>query len=334
MNTTDQDNAVEAPEGAEVEAAPTDDAQTDFDDMAEDSYDDIEKQKDADIDPEHLRLLEAVLFASSAPVAERMLARRLPEEANVKALLKPLKAFYEDRGVHLVRRGGMWAFRTATELGPQLNLEVKVGRKLSRAAIETLSIIAYHQPVTRGEIEEVRGVSLSKGTLDLLFDEGWIKPRGRRNVVGHPMQWGTTDEFLDHFGLETVKDLPGLQELRTMGLLDARPAIEAYSVRGEITAKEDAANIEITEAQIVPADREDDDSLGEDYSGDTGGETGPMAATGEQAASKEPMSAQSTGALDDAMGAVAAAVKSAAQAIERETEDPEEEDTEEGHEEE
>ncbi|MCK5166585.1 MAG: SMC-Scp complex subunit ScpB, partial [Rhodospirillaceae bacterium] len=195
--------------------------------MADDAIDDIEKQDLKKVDPEHARLLEAALFASSAPMPERALSRRLPNGANIKPLLKSLREFYQGRGVNLVRRGGLWAFRTAHDLGAQLNVEINVGRKLSRAAIETLSIIAYHQPVTRGEIEEIRGVSLSKGTLDLLFDEDWIKPRGRRDVPGHPMQWGTTDEFLDNFSLESVKDLPGLQELRSMGLLDARPALEA-----------------------------------------------------------------------------------------------------------
>ncbi len=209
-------------------------------------------------DPDHLRLLEAVLFASSEPVAERALARRLPEGANVKAVLRSLEKFYEGRGVVLVHRGGSWAFRTADDLGPRLNLEVEVSRRLSRAAIETLAIIAYHQPATRGEIEEIRGVSLSKGTLDVLFAEGWIKPRGHRDTPGRPLQWGTTDAFLDHFSLGSLNELPGVKDLRAMGLLDARPALEAYSVRGEMRASEDVQGaMEFSETKLVsPAARE------------------------------------------------------------------------------
>ncbi|MDH5489915.1 MAG: SMC-Scp complex subunit ScpB [Rhodospirillaceae bacterium] len=314
-------------------SANIEEAEVDFDEMADDNIDDIEKQNTENVDPEHVRLLEAALFASSAPATERILSRRLPDGANVKQLLKALGEFYEGRGVNLVRRGGLWAFRTAADLGAQLNVEIDVGRKLSRAAIETLAIIAYHQPVTRGEIEEIRGVSLSKGTLDLLFDEGWIKPRGRRDVPGHPMQWGTTDEFLDHFALESVKDLPGLQELRSMGLLDARPALEAYSVRGDVGARSsDGGEVEISESIIVRAERSDDDY---DASVDDGedGETGIMASSHQAEATavskdREEKSIKTSTALDDAMGAVAEAVKSAAQAIERETHDHPDEDEE------
>ena len=303
--------------------------ESDFDEMADDAVEDIEKQDLKNIDPEHVRLLEAALFASNAPVTERTLSRRLPDGANVKQLLKALREFYQGRGVNLVRRGGVWAFRTAHDLGAQLNVEIDVGRKLSRAAIETLSIIAYHQPVTRGEIEEIRGVSLSKGTLDLLFDEGWIKPRGRRDVPGHPMQWGTTDEFLDHFALESVKDLPGLQELRSMGLLDARPALEAYSVRGDVgNSSADGGEVEISESLVVRAERSD-----EDYDAEVadGGETGLMASADQSDAAAAAAakvtgekSAKTSTQLDDAMGAVADAVKSAAQAMERETADSDE----------
>ncbi|MDH3335874.1 MAG: SMC-Scp complex subunit ScpB [Rhodospirillaceae bacterium] len=312
-------------------SANADDAEIDFEEMENDSVDDIDKQKTENVDPEHVRLLEAALFASSAPVGERVLSRRLPDGANIKQLLKVLREFYEGRGVNLVRRGGLWAFRTAADLGAQLNVEVDVGRKLSRAAIETLAIIAYHQPVTRGEIEEIRGVSLSKGTLDLLFDEGWIKPRGRRDVPGHPMQWGTTDEFLDHFALESVKDLPGLQELRSMGLLDARPALEAYSVRGEVGARSgEGGEVEISESIVVRAERSDEDyDASVDDEGN--GETGIMASSHQAEATavskdREEKSMKTSSALDDAMGAVADAVKSAAQAIERETQDPDEDE--------
>ncbi|MGB0670920.1 MAG: SMC-Scp complex subunit ScpB [Rhodospirillales bacterium] len=189
------------------------------------------------VDADQLRLLEALLFAAPEPLSERQLANRLPEGADVKALLKRLRGDYEGRGVQLECAGKSWAFRTAPDLAAALAREVEVSRKLGRAVVETLAIVAYHQPVTRGEIEEIRGVSLSKGTLDQLLAQGWIKPRGRRETPGRPMQWGTTDAFLDHFGLERVRDLPGLDELKKAGLLDARPAIEAYATRGAVGAR-------------------------------------------------------------------------------------------------
>ncbi len=188
----------------------------------------------SDDDARHSRLIEAALFASPEPLSERKLAVCLPEGANLKGILKDLRAQYEKRGVNLVRAGKSWAFRTAPDVASRLNTEINVARKLSRAAIETLAIIAYHQPVTRGEIEEIRGVGLSKGTLDLLFEEGWVKPKGRRKTPGRPMQWATTDVFLDHFGLESLRDLPGMDDLKAAGLLDARPAIEAYGNHGEM----------------------------------------------------------------------------------------------------
>ena len=182
----------------------------------------------SELDNEHLRLLEAVLFASNEAMSEKALANRLPDGADLKGLLKELKDTYSTRGVQLVKAGKTWAFRTAQDLSGKLSKEVEVKRKMSRAAIETLAIVAYHQPVTRAEIEEIRGVSLSKGTLDHLFELGWTRPRGRRETPGRPMTWGTSDAFLAHFGLEDIKDLPGLEDLEASGLLNARPAIEAY----------------------------------------------------------------------------------------------------------
>ncbi len=179
-----------------------------------------------------LRLLEALLFASAEPLSERMLSNRLPEHLNAKALLKTLQQEYAERGVNLVRVGNSWAFRTADDLSAVLNVEAEVSRKMSRATIETMAIVAYHQPVTRAEIEEIRGVSLSKGTLDSLFEKEWIKPRGRRETPGRPMTWGTTDVFLDHFGLSRVTDLPGMDELRAAGLLESGPALNVYRSRG------------------------------------------------------------------------------------------------------
>jgi segregation and condensation protein B len=174
-----------------------------------------------------LRLVEAILFATAEPVSPAALAQRLPEGADVKGLIEELKGLYANRGVHLTEIDGRYAFRTAPDLAPRLQIERDVSRKLSRAAIETLAIIAYHQPVTRAEIEEIRGVALSKGTLDTLMEIGWIEPKGRRRTPGRPATWRTTPAFLDQFGLERIGDLPGMEELRAAGLIDARPAISA-----------------------------------------------------------------------------------------------------------
>ena len=171
---------------------------------------------------QHLRLLEALVFAGTQALDEKELADRLPNDANVARLLADLAEMYANRGVNLVKVAGGYAFRTAPDLSEKLKIERPVTRKLSRAAIETLAIVAYHQPVTRTEIEQVRGVGLSKGTLDLLFEQNWIRPMGRRRVPGRPVTWGTTDFFLEHFGLPSLDDLPGHEELKAAGLLDPR----------------------------------------------------------------------------------------------------------------
>ena len=171
---------------------------------------------------QHRRMLEALLFAAAEPLDEASLAARLPAGVDVPALLEELVESYALRGVNLIRIAGGWAFRTASDLAFLLREEVTRERKLSAAAVETLAIIAYHQPVTRGEIEEIRGVSVSRGTLDVLLETEWIRPRGRRKTPGRPLTFGTTKQFEDHFGLESVKDLPGLDELKAAGLLNAQ----------------------------------------------------------------------------------------------------------------
>ncbi len=183
---------------------------------------------------EELRLLEALIFASAEPVSERVIAERLGEGADVPGLLEQLRAVYQGRGVELLQANGRWSFRTAPDLVDRLALEKLVPRKLSRAAIETLAIVAYHQPVTRAEIEEIRGVVVSTGTVDILLEEGWLKPRGRKQVPGRPVMWGTSNAFLDHFGLESIEDLPGIDELRAAGLLDNTRGA-SYSTRGADT---------------------------------------------------------------------------------------------------
>jgi segregation and condensation protein B len=171
---------------------------------------------------EELRLLEAMLFASAEPLDEKSLAARLPQGTNVREALVRLQEEYATRGVNLLRIGGKWTFRTANDLSWLLSKETVETRKLSRAAIETLAIIAYHQPVTRAEIEELRGVSTSKGSVDVLLETGWIRPRGRRKSPGRPLTYGTSEAFLSHFGLDAVGDLPGLEELKGAGMLDGR----------------------------------------------------------------------------------------------------------------
>jgi segregation and condensation protein B len=172
--------------------------------------------------PEELRLLEALLFAASEPLDQATLAKRMPDGVDIKVALAQLQADYASRGVNLVRVANKWTFRTAGDLSWLMTREITETRRLSRAAIEVLSIIAYHQPITRAEIEDIRGVVTSKGTLDVLLETGWIKPRGRRKTPGRPLTFGTTDTFLSQFSLEALGDLPGLEELKGTGLLDSR----------------------------------------------------------------------------------------------------------------
>ena len=169
---------------------------------------------------EHLRMVEALLFAAEEPLAAEDIAARLPEDADVAVELETLQKFYSGRGVNLVTVAGRYQFRTAPDLAFLLRRELEETRRLSRAAVETLAIIAYHQPVTRAEVEELRGVGLSKGTLDLLMEAGWVQPTGRRQTPGRPVTYGTTDGFLVHFGLESIEALPGVGELKAAGLLE------------------------------------------------------------------------------------------------------------------
>jgi len=171
---------------------------------------------------ENLRMAEALLFASAEPLSAADIAARLPEGADVAGVLRELVETYTSRGVNLVQVAGKWSFRTAGDLSFLLSRESVEQRKLSRAALETLAIIAYHQPVTRADIEEIRGVATSSGTLDVLLETGWVRMRGRRKAPGRPITYGTTEAFLSHFGLDTVADLPGAEELKAAGLLDSR----------------------------------------------------------------------------------------------------------------
>ncbi|HEY0568103.1 MAG TPA: SMC-Scp complex subunit ScpB [Xanthobacteraceae bacterium] len=206
---------------------------------------------------EELRLLEALLFASSEPLDEKTLAERLPAGVDLLATLTQLQAEYGPRGVNLVSIAGKWAFRTASDLAWLLTKEAVVPRKLSRAGIETLAVIAYHQPVTRAELEEIRGVAMSKGTLDVLLETGWIRPRGRRKTPGRPITYGTTEAFLSHFTLEALGDLPGLEELKGSGLLDGRlpPGFTVPMPSDDPTLREDEDPLEPGDLDLtlVPA---------------------------------------------------------------------------------
>ena len=190
--------------------------------------------------PEHLRLLEALLFAAAEPLDEATLAARLPEEVDVRTALARLKEDYAGRGVNLVRIAGKWTFRTANDLAWLLARDAVETRKLSRAALETLAIIAYHQPATRTEIEAIRGVALARGTLDRLMEAGWVRPLGRRDSPGRPLNWVTTPAFLAHFGLDGLDALPGIDELRAAGLLDIGPAVLGEAA--ELVAEEAEAD--------------------------------------------------------------------------------------------
>ncbi len=183
---------------------------------------------------EMVRMLEAILFASAQPISPQGMLERLPEGADLNVLLPTLKQNYEGRGIELIEIGGQWAFRTAQDVQDSLTIQKEVSKKLSKAALETLSIVAYHQPITRAEIENIRGVATHKGTLDILMELGWVKPGRRRESPGRPLTWVTTNGFLDHFQLENLIDLPGLDELKASGLLDRRAAIETIPDSGDL----------------------------------------------------------------------------------------------------
>lgn len=210
------------------------------------------------------RMAEAMIFASAEPVSDKALAERLPEGVDIGAAMEELQRDYEKRGVNLVRVGGQWAFRTAGDLAFLMNRNAVQQKKLSRAALEMLAVIAYHQPVTRAEIEEIRGVETSKGTLDTLLETGWVRMRGRRRTPGRPVTYGTSSDFLDHFGLAELRDLPGLEELRGAGLLSARmPSNFAVPQPGEtgedLTEDEDPlSDVDLEELGLLTPRADDD----------------------------------------------------------------------------
>ncbi|MCC6984424.1 MAG: SMC-Scp complex subunit ScpB [Bauldia sp.] len=213
-------------------------------------------EREAEDRQRQMRIVEALLFAAAEPLGEDVLAERLPSGADVPALIRDLQATYAGRGVELRHVAGKWAFRTAGDLSYLMRREVEELRRLSRPALETLAIIAYHQPVTRAEIEEIRGVSTSRGTVDVLLETGWIRMRGRRRTPGRPVTYGTTEAFLDHFGLAALADLPGLEELKGAGLLDISgslgPPLPRPPAGDELTADEDPLDETLLFTDIEP----------------------------------------------------------------------------------
>lgn len=197
---------------------------------------------------QHLRIVEALLFAAGEAMSQDQLAKHLPEGADIAGLLADLQANYQNRGVNLVQVAGKWMMRTADDLSFLLRRETVEQKRLSKAALETLAIVAYHQPVTRAEIEDIRGVAISKGTLDMLLEIGWVRLRGRRRTPGRPVTYGTTEAFLTQFGLNDPSDLPGVQELKGAGLLDANlpPGFDVPAPRAgdELTPDEDPLEAE------------------------------------------------------------------------------------------
>jgi len=213
---------------------------------------------------EGVRIAEALLFASAEPLAEDEIAARLPAGVSVEKVMEEMVRAYSGRGVNCVCIAGRWALRTAHDLSDVLVREVQEPRKLSRAAMETLAIIAYHQPVTRAEIEEIRGVSTSKGTLDTLIETGWVRLRGRRRSPGRPVTYGTTPNFLDHFGLEQIDDLPGLEELKGAGFIEGRipPGMSIPSPSDAESLREDEEPLDDSDL-FMPLPIEGDDGEGD-----------------------------------------------------------------------
>jgi segregation and condensation protein B len=216
----------------------------------------FEPMMDEQVLRQSMRIAEALLFASQEPLSEDRLKRKLGKDVDLKAVLAALAEEYKQRGVNLKRVAGKWEFRTAEDLSDYLRDERTERRNLTRAQLETLAIVVYHQPVTRAEIEEIRGVTTSKGTLDILLTTGWVRMRGRRKAPGRPITYGTTEDFLRHFGLDSIKDLPGLDELRGAGLLDTRipSGFSIPSPNDDIALQEDEEPLD--EADLLSQDME------------------------------------------------------------------------------
>ena len=198
-----------------------------------------------------IKIIEAILFASGEPVLEEDLKDKIINKKNINNYLKELVDLYKNRGINLLKTGNKWSFRTSNEIKDELVIFKKQKRKLSRAALETLSIIAYQQPITRSEIENIRGVQMGRGSIDHLMEIGWIKPSGRKNIPGKPVLWATTELFIEHFGLTSLTDLPNKEELKASGFLEKRSAIARIT---DIAYKDDNLDENISEDEIETLD--------------------------------------------------------------------------------
>jgi len=194
------------------------------------------------------KIIEAILFASGSPVLEEDLKDKMLDKKNFKIEIENIKKFYKDRGINLIKTGNKWSFRTSESIKDELTIFKTQKRKLSRAAIETLSIISYQQPITRSEIENIRGVQMGRGSIDHLMEIGWIKPSGRKNIPGKPALWVTTDLFMEHFGIEKMSDLPNKEELKASGFLEKRSAIATIT---DIASKNDLIEEEVEEEETL-----------------------------------------------------------------------------------
>ena len=226
------------------------------------------------VEAEDIRIVEAVLFAAEEPLDAPNIADKLAANADVPAIMQALGEKYAEAGFNLQKTGNKWVFRSAPDLAPALQKHVVQQRRLSRAALETLAIIAYHQPVTRAEIEDIRGVSISKGTLDVLLESEWVKIRGRRRVPGRPVTYGTSDNFLLHFGLEGLSDLPGLEELKAAGLLDDRlpPGFEVPAPDPDNDPEEDPLEAGDDGGELAPLEMDLPEDIGEENADDAAGD--------------------------------------------------------------
>jgi len=226
------------------------------------------------VEAEDIRIVEAVLFAAEEPLDAPNIADKLAANADVPAIMQALGEKYAEAGFNLQKTGNKWVFRSAPDLAHALQKHVVQQRRLSRAALETLAIIAYHQPVTRAEIEDIRGVSISKGTLDVLLESEWVKIRGRRRVPGRPVTYGTSDNFLLHFGLEGLSDLPGLEELKAAGLLDDRlpPGFEVPAPDPDNDPEEDPLEAGDDGGELAPLEMDLPEDIGEENADDAAGD--------------------------------------------------------------
>jgi segregation and condensation protein B len=240
--------------------------------MSEDDKKQVELRP---VEAEDIRIVEAVLFAAEEPLDAPNIADKLAANADVPAIMAALGEKYAKAGFNLQKTGNKWVFRSAPDLAHALQKHVVQQRRLSRAALETLAIIAYHQPVTRAEIEDIRGVSISKGTLDVLLESEWVKIRGRRRVPGRPVTYGTSDNFLLHFGLEGLNDLPGLEELKAAGLLDDRlpPGFEVPAPDPDNDPDEDPLEAGDDGGDLEPLEMDLPEDVADNAAEDTAGDS-------------------------------------------------------------